>query len=318
MKKLKYLFLVCLLGILSTGCVKFNANMDIKKDKSMDFTIVYAVDKSFFGDQSSLKEEDFSELKKEGYSVTKYKDGNMEGFTFSRKIKNIDEVSSESDVKFDLSGMTKSTAEDRYLFKVVKGTDKNTYYAKFSFDPNESGLSITDDEDLDEDDEGEIDLADEVDTDGANDILGTTSENEIDLSSLTTNIDLSFNVTLPTPALSNNATKAEDNNKKLTWSLSSSSVDSIEFAFELSNSASSNNMMLYIGAGVAVLILIIVVIMLASKKKNSGNVEPTTNTEPTSNVESTTNVEPTPNVEPTTNTESVENDNTVKQEGNNE
>ena len=39
MKKIKYLLMLCIFTIISTGCVKYNANMEIKKDKSMDFTI---------------------------------------------------------------------------------------------------------------------------------------------------------------------------------------------------------------------------------------------------------------------------------------
>ena len=38
MKKIKYLLLLCTISFLFTGCVKFNATMDIKKDKSMDFS----------------------------------------------------------------------------------------------------------------------------------------------------------------------------------------------------------------------------------------------------------------------------------------
>ena len=50
-KNIKFTILLILLVISLTGCVKFNSTMEIKKDKSMDYKIIYAFDKSLFGDQ---------------------------------------------------------------------------------------------------------------------------------------------------------------------------------------------------------------------------------------------------------------------------
>ena len=58
MKKIKYLVLLFTVTFLLTGCIKFNANMDIKKDKSMDFSIIYALDTSVFGEEKALKDSD--------------------------------------------------------------------------------------------------------------------------------------------------------------------------------------------------------------------------------------------------------------------
>ena len=63
MKKLKYLVLVVTFMFLCTGCVKFNANMDIKKDKSMDFTIIYALDSTYFGNKESVNQKNQKELR---------------------------------------------------------------------------------------------------------------------------------------------------------------------------------------------------------------------------------------------------------------
>ena len=279
MKKIKFLLLVCLLGILLTGCVKFNANMNIKKDKSMDFTIIYALDKSVFGDQASIKESDLEEVKKSGFTVSKYSDGNMEGFTMTKKINNIDEVSTESEAEYNLSGLM--SEESKYLFKVVKGTNKNTYYAKFKFDANDSGLNMNEAENTEAESKDEnLELPDETEgNDGA--LLDETNENPfegMDLSKLTANMDLSFNVTLPNSAISNNATSTEDNNKKLTWKLSSTNAQAIEFAFELNNNGGSNDMILYIGIGViALLVIVVIILMLTKKKGNTATVAPVVN-----------------------------------------
>ena len=274
MKRIKYLLLLCVFAMTLTGCVKFNANMDIKKDKSMDFSIIYAFDKTIFGEDNKLKEEDFAEVKKQGFTVTKYAEGNYEGFTLTKKIANIDEVSTESDTVYDLSGMMSENGDNKYIFKVVKASDKNTYTAKIKFNANDSGLNSDDEETPDE----VLTEGEDTNTVGATDdtSLDVTSESGMDISSLTQNMDLSFNVTLPNGAISSNATTKENDNKKLSWKLNASGQEYIEFTFELSNS-SGNNMLLYIGAGVVGLIVIAIIVVLLSKKKK---VEPIVEPEP--------------------------------------
>ena len=288
MKRLKKLFAVLLIAALATGCVKYNATMNINKDKSMDFTIIYALDKSLMG-ESSLKEEDFEELKKTGYTVEKYSEGNYEGFKMTKKISNIDDVSTDKDVEFNLSGMMEENEESKYMFKVVKNGDKNTYYAKFKFDSNDSGLN-SDDEDSEYTNEGGQALPDEIDDDSQDATLdGTTGDavvpstnddssdtssslDDMDLSGLTSSMDLSFNVNLPSSAISTNATSKENNDKKLTWKLNYSGAQTIEFAFEIDPNASDSNMLLYIGIGAGVLVLAGVVIAIISKSKKKNDI----------------------------------------------
>lgn len=270
MKKLKYFLTICLLVIITTGCVRFNATMNIKKDKSMDFSIIYAFDKTIFGETNKLKKEDLKEAEKEGFTIKEYKDGNYEGFTLTKKITNIDEVSTEKDAEYNLSGMMEENQDNKYLFKVVKGTDKNTYTAKFKFDANDSGMKETEEE-LDEEP-----LADE--NEELTTTEGSSSLDDLDFSGMMGSMDLSFTVNLPYGAISNNATKAEDGNKKLTWSLTSDKKEYIEFAFELKNNDSEFNMMyVYIGAGVLALIVIAVLVATLGKKKNNGGDAPVVN-----------------------------------------
>lgn len=275
MKKIKYLLVLCLFTIILTGCVKFNANMDIKKDKSMDFSIIYAFDKTVFGESNTLKEEDFAEVKKQGFTVTKYSDGNYEGFTLTKKIANIDEVSTESDTVYDLSGMMSENASNNYIFKVLKADDKNTYTAKIKFNANDSGLNSSDEETPDE----VVTTGEDTNTIGALDDATNeiTSDNDssLDYTSLMQNMDLSFNVTLPNSAITSNATKKENDDKKLSWALTTSGEEYIEFSFALSNKI-NDNMILYIGIGVVALALIIVVaiVILKGKKKTDYTIEP--------------------------------------------
>ena len=274
MKKLKWFLAVCLIAIISTGCVKFNAKMDIKKDKSMDFSIIYAFDKSMMsmmGDSGGLKEEDFDEVKKQGYTVEKYTQDNYEGFKITKKIKNIDEVSTDQDTIFNLSGMMEEKEDNKYMFKVVKGEDKNTYYAKFKFDSNDSGMNDNTNEGgqalPDENETLTNEVLDSSDTLDANETLDDS--NDIDLSGLTGSMDLSFSVNLPYSAISSNATTKENDGKNLSWKLTSTGKQSIEFAFELKNNESEcNNLLLYIGIGAGVLLLIAIIVIIIVSSKN--------------------------------------------------
>ena len=279
MKKIKNFILLCLIAIISTGCIKYNAIMSINKDKSMDFTIIYAFDKSLMnGESSSLKEEQFDGLKKEGYTVEKYTDDKFEGFKVIKKIKNIDEVSTDTDVEFNLSGMLDESANNKYMFKLVKDGDKSTYYAKFKFDANDSNSMDTEE---DEEKEEIEELPDENDTlktteeDDNDNLITTTDEDDtsttesdnsgFDFSSLTSSMDLKFEVSLPNAVISTNATKKENNDTKLTWDLKYGSAQTIEFAFDIDGKGDCN-ILLYVGIGVGVLVLLLVIFLLTKKK----------------------------------------------------
>ena len=70
---------------------------------------------------------------------------------------------------------------------------------------------------------------------------------------------LSFNVTLPYSAKSNNASTVNNDGKKLSWNLSSNQVEFIEFEFELYNMT-----VIYTGVGAIVLILVIIIFIFSN------------------------------------------------------
>ena len=264
MKKSLYILTIFIVAICLSGCVKYNANMEIKKDKSMDFSIVYAMDTQYFGDQEVLTEENRKELEEEGFKVTDYQEDTMKGFTLTKSIKNIDELSTTENTDYSLSNIE----EDKEMFKVEKGFFKNKYIANFKFDTEDSAIT----------EEG---TSDGTITDGYSD--GTIEENPDSYSDFpmdstegyndssmddfsnmaTSNLDLSLNVTLPYQAISNNATKTENDNKTLSWDLTSSEIETINFEFELYN---MTNIYLTIG-GIALLIIIIIVVTVTKHKK---------------------------------------------------
>ena len=260
-KNIKLTALLTLLVISLTGCVKFNSTMEIKKDKSMDYKIIYAFDKSLFGDQEILTSNDKKELENKGFTVSNYVDGNMNGFKVSKNIKNIDDVSSTNDATYDLSGLLDSNKSESKVFKVKKGFLKNTYTASFKFDSSDSDLNNSTSNDT------------TIDNDFTADDNNTTADSDFDFSNINTNMDLSFNVKLPYKAISSNATTKKNDDKELSWNLSSTGEDKIEFSFALYNMTN-----IYICGGVIVLLIIIVIVSILNKgKKNKVSNKDATN-----------------------------------------
>ena len=260
-KNIKFTILLILLVISLTGCVKFNSTMEIKKDKSMDYKIIYAFDKSLFGDQEILTNDDKKELENKGFTVSNYVDGNMKGFKVSKNIKNIDDVSSTNDATYDLSGLLDSNKSESKVFKVKKGFLKNTYTASFKFDSSDSDLNNSTSNDT------------TIDNDFTIDDNNTTTDSDFDFSNINTNMDLSFNVKLPYKAISSNATTKKNDDKELSWNLSSTGEDKIEFSFALYNMTN-----IYICGGVIVLLIIIVIVSILNKgKKNKVSNKDATN-----------------------------------------
>lgn len=254
-----------------TGCVKFNANMEIKKDKSMNFSIIYALDSSLFGEQELLKESDKKDLKDKGFQVEDYSDNEMKGFKISRAIQNIDGVSSSKDTSYRLSGILDEDS-DQSIFRIKKGIFKNTYIAKFDFDASDSELNTANDssnEDnssdttIEDEDDFDSSLFDDEDSDDSLDSDNSLDNDfNMDFSSMTKNMDLSFNVVLPYSARSNNATSTTNDNKNLKWSLSSDQVDKIEFTFELYNMGN-----IYLGIFLFIVIVIGGGVFFISRKR---------------------------------------------------
>ena len=271
-KKFLYVLTLCFIMFSLTGCVKFNASMDIKANKSMDFSIIYAFDSSVFGDQSIVNNDDKANLESQGFAVNDYVDGNMKGITLSRNIKNIDLVSDSSDVQYNLSGLLGDNSNSNYVFKVKKGFLKNTYIANFNFDSSDSGLDMNNsvDDELYSDDiiTGE-DFSDDDQSDANNSVIN--GDSDFDLSGLTnsmSNMDLSFNVRLPYSAISSNATTTNNDNKDLSWSLSSDQLSTISFEFSLFN---ITNIALLCG-GLLLFIIVLIVLLKGKKRKNKDSV----------------------------------------------
>lgn len=239
MKKGFKVLCIMLIVFLMSGCMKMNVDMSIHKDKSMDFAFTVALANSLMqntGSQEIMSDEDLQEAKDEGFEVKEYSDGSMTGYTLTKRFKNIDDVSSENNIIFDLD---KATKEENDIFTVKKGFFKNIYTVKIKNKTSselQNSMGSTNDNTYDN---------------------STDYTSDMDLSMLSASIDLKFNVNLPYKALNSNATTTENDGKKLIWNLMDSNLKDIEFSFKLYN---MKNIYLTIGFGILALVIIIVIV----------------------------------------------------------
>ena len=279
---------IALILLVSTGCVKYNTTMEIKSNKSMTLTTIYAVESSVLESQGMtelMTDDQKKQLTDKGYKVEEYSEGTMVGYKLSISVPSIDFVSAEGNVEYDLSTVLQDdSTETPKIFGVEKGLLKNKYVARLTFAASDVTGDMGDitggDADVDVSDDDLTPAGDEATNpsdevaqrDGENDTLTDNDQtspsdgdfNLDDLTNLLTNLDLSFTVKLPTAPISNNATKAENDGKTLIWTLTSSDLNSIEFEFELYN-------YLYMGImGGAILLLIVLIIIIIISKKKKG------------------------------------------------
>lgn len=264
-KVLKVLF-VAIMAFTLTGCVKFNATMEISKNGKINYNILYAINKQLLNGEKIITDEEKKNLEDQGFKIEDYTDDSMEGVNLSINNLDINAVSStDKDVSYDLSGVTDAD-KDAKIFSVKKGLFKNTYIAKLEFNTSDSDIGNTDNSTDDELAKKDYDYSN--DTDGVLDNDEDNSFNEDLLSQYMSNVEMKFTVKLPYKAISNNATGVDNDGKNLTWDLTKSNeFKNVEFQFELYN---TTNIIIFVVLGVVV---IGVIIFLVLNKKNRGKKE---------------------------------------------
>lgn len=260
----KIVRIIIIIGIiyLSTGCVKYNATVNINKNKSINFRVIYALDKSLIGKEKLLKQEDKKNLEKQGFTIEDYSENNMKGYTIKIDIPNIDKISTSESIIYDLASMFSKDSKNNKIFTIKRGILKNTYKANFKFDSKNSNLNNYNQNNKDNN-------IDEWGKQGS--IFGETEDNDIDsnmdddLNKLINNMDLSFKVNLPYSAIKNNATQTSNENKELVWMLTNENKN-IEFEFSL-----YNRINITILSIIVFLLIIFSVIIIIKKNKDKSN-----------------------------------------------
>ena len=252
MKKALRVALVLLAALFLTGCYKMNMEMSIGDDKTVDFVMIYAIDKenmdtlneySEDGESSSITVDDFKELKEKGYKVEEYSEKTDEydyqGVKISKTFNNIDDLVSEDGIATDV---------------LVDDEDINTKWFTKNGSKYKSIMNF--DFSSEEEDEDE-----------------TISNDELDKM-----LDLKYTVTLPRESISNNADEVSNDGKTLTWNLKYGVDNKVDYEFELklikepkkfndSEDDEKIKLSVYIAAGVGIVFILGVVTALATKKK---------------------------------------------------
>ena len=191
--------------------------------------------------KDSIDEGEIKKLEDKGYTVTQNVTSNRYELQVSKKFANIDDVSSNEDVTYNLDiSNSEDTEENPQFFKIEN--DEQTS------DDSDSSFNI-----------------------------GTDS---FDPSILSSMVKINFQLTLPNESISNNATSISNDKKTLTWDLVSDENKDISVTFALPNENKNLIMYGGIGIGILLVLIIIIVVIKKMGKKNKNkesNVEPINN-----------------------------------------
>ncbi len=172
-------------------------------------------------------EESKKEFTEKGFVVEDYAEDDMKGIKVTKTFKLAD-VSTDSEVVVSLDQYLNDPKDNIKFFQKV---GRGKYKANFTID--------TRSEDIDSE---------------------TVSFYE-------SNIDLSYSVTLPSKALSHNATKEEGNT--LTWKIKYNELTNINYEFSMKN---NTTLWIILGIlGIVIVAIIVVVLVMTKKNKNNSN-----------------------------------------------
>lgn len=269
-KKIKFLVLLMAV-VLLTGCVKMDVTMEIKNDKSMNFSMIYAVSKELDEYNTSSDEEQIKEYENKGFYVEKYDKDGKSGYKITKQYKNIDDISTEG--ALEKVDMTEALSNDnQYMFTIKKGFLKNTYSASYNF--NTSGYESNGFEseyydtceyrltgfscgpDVVQDQEANRAAYEEY-----------VKYQQKQMSEFTEGMDLKFNLKLPNKVKSSNATSVTNGGKNLVWDLSKTS--DVVFEFEVYN---MTNVYIAIGVGIGIAFILFICIISMKKGGNKTNI----------------------------------------------
>ncbi len=285
MKKFLKAISLFLVVFLLSGCIKYNVDMKITKDKKMSMTFITAMASNMGAGDATTEtdEEQVEQMKNDGWKVEDYKDDEFEGFKLTKEFADIDKLSSDKEVIFDLNefGEEGKTPELFFQKKVEGGS--TTYVGKFAFKIDTTTGADTEDEETPE-----------VEGSTQEDIENQQAMEEMTKQMMKT-MDLKFNIEVPN-VVSSNATTVDGN--KLSWDLTKMEEGkNIEFTFTLGDKAvvaESNSLpivpLIIGGCSIALLIAVIVIFIITRKKKPSA---PVSEMPPMPSVDM-----PTPSVEP--------------------
>lgn len=284
MKKIFNYILLFVMVLTLSGCYRIHVNTTINKDKSLDIEMIIAIDEkkmaSLGGSEGEASEgiadeETIAEYKKQGFEVEDYVDGDYKGVKLTRKITNIDEVTSDKKIETNLGSIATGEEGGKYLFY----KEGNVYYSDIILNtedtekPEDDVIVEEEDPNGDEAEDGLLTTAAPDDITGTNDGTlvapedDTTGLEDMDLSSY---FDIKYTVTLPSKAISHNATKVDGNT--YTWDYKYGQADHMTYSFSFPEGNFLQNNILYIGIAALSVIIFVVTLVVVTKKNKETNV----------------------------------------------
>lgn len=266
MKRFSYIVMLFLVTFLMTGCVKFDATMDINRDKSMNLSVIYGIDVSNNSEgsyQNVFSDSDREMIKSFGFNIDEYKEEGIRGVRLTKKISNIDDISSENVAQYELSSLLANEEKNKYLFKVKRGLFRDVYTTNFTlYNASTTSEVVQPDGSVQNIEEGSIFDEKEGDT-------------------LSNRMKLFFRLHLPTSAIESNATSVENHHKTLIWKLDPKVQGDIQFTFAMYHKGT-----IVLVSMILLLIISIILFLIwknrkkgkkqeQEKEKNEQNVNPT-------------------------------------------
>lgn len=227
MKRYNRFTILMLIVMLMTGCVKQKVDMTITDNNKMKIEVTSAMASSVANYSEEYTQIASREtLKKLGFTVKDYEAAegeDMVGIVFS-KTYNLKKISNSKAVEVHLEQIGSEGFDESQYFQVVKkGLLSTTYKATFVFDTSNSSADDT--------------YADSY--------------------------DISYSVTLPRKAISNNADTV--NGKQYIWKVNYGDKKEINYEFKVINST-----LIYGVVAIGIIIVVVLVTLLIRRKKNNG------------------------------------------------
>lgn len=200
MNKKRLLFLIGIIFLL-TGCVKYELDMGVGKDKSISITIIDAIQKDYAGSLDST--DSLEEYKNLGYEVETYNDDSYTGLKLTKKFNSIDEISSSDVNTFELTDLLDLDTTNYKIFNSNKTGTTTTYKANFTYD-------LTMEE-----------------TEGTND--------QVDYSAYSDSMVFTYKISLPSNSkiITHNADEKSTDGYTLTWNMKYGELKNINFTFTI-------------------------------------------------------------------------------------
>lgn len=250
MKKFKSVLLLAICIVFLSGCVKSHTTMGIKKDKSMSYETELLFSNLLSDDMTSFI--DSEEYEKSGYKVTVVTDEGYKGVKITKKFKNIDDFSNNKGEEVVISDFLEKDFNRSLLFQRESSFLKDTYKAKFKYSINTSEYEKSMSEN-------------ENSTEEASDSEELTDENVENYMNLMSEMEFTFNITLPYKAISNNASDVSENGRSLKWNIGVDGQKDIEFEFSILNMSH----IIMLGGGVILLIILLFVVLMIIRHKKA-------------------------------------------------